>query len=264
MSTPTPLECTWPGGISRRRVVLGSTAAGLTLPLLGCGGGTEILFAPFFVFAFQGVADRKILNVSFSPDSASQGQTRGSFDAQNSFINVRDPVNAGQSFGTNFRGSFDGRDLQITVEAPQPPLSAAYVGRFTDNDTVVLSPTSGAGETIAVRRNENDSFLPMLTGDWTGTDADGVAWQMRLDTEPANSDFEATVLLVGTELRGPSAAAPLLGYASVRYIELSIARASGNRILTGTLVPSSVAVPAGTPQVTETIAFSGGGTLRRV
>src|SRR6185295_3081980 len=79
-------------GVSRRQLLVGGAAATLVLPLAGCGGGTELLFAPFFVFAFQGVVERLIVNASFTPDSASSGKSSGRFDPANSFINLRDPV----------------------------------------------------------------------------------------------------------------------------------------------------------------------------
>lgn len=256
-----------PFGISRRRVVLGAAALA-AWPLGGCGGGAAVaqaLYAPFFVFAFEGVVGRRRVNVAFTPDAASTDQPSGDFDPDNSFISVSDPNDAGFFVNSNFSGTFDERDMQITLAAPQAPLVASYAGRFTDDETVVLTPAGGAaGATITVRRNRNDSFLPTLTGDWTGEDASGAAWQVRLDTEPPNSDFDATVLLVGSEVLAAAAAVPLTGYASIRYIELVIERADGDVVLTGTLEPSAVPPAQGDPQVTETIVFDGGGSLRRV
>lgn len=249
--------------VSRRRLVLGGASLAISAPLLGCGGAE--LFVPFFVFAFQGVVDRKIVNVSFSPDSTSSGQSNGRFDAGNCFINVRDPSDGNFFVSSNFEGSFNGRELQLMLQAAQPPLASAYTGYFSEEDTVVLTPAAGlAGASITVRRNQNNSFLPTLSGDWSGQDSGGVGWLLHLDTQPLNQDGDATVLLVGTELRGAAAAVPLLGYASIRYIELSIARASGAVLLTGRLDPDPTPPPAGTPQTTTTITWAAGGALRRV
>lgn len=234
--------------------------APLVAPLAGCGGAA-VAFAPFFPFTFQGVVDRRVVAVTFSPDDASNGKTSGRFETVNCFINVRDA--AGASAGSNFSGSFDGRALEITLVTPPAPLAAVYDGEFVEDDTVLLTPRGG-GAAITVRRNTNDRFLPTLTGDWSGQDASGLAWRLRLDTEPLNSDADATVLLVGTELRGGAAAVALQGYASIDFIELRIARAGGTAVLTGTLVPAAAPPPAGEPQRTETIRFDGGGTLQRV
>lgn len=261
MTTPLIRSPAHTGEVSRRQVVFASAAAGL--PLLGCGGA-EALFAPFFVFSFQGVIGRQIVNISFTPDFASVDKPSGSFDTINSFINVRDPVNGNFFVSTNFSGSFNGRSLQITLAAPQAPLAVTYTAQFTEDDTVVLSPAGVGGTPITVRRNQNDSFLPMLTGDWAGSDAGGAAWRLRLDTVPVGGDNNATVLLAGNERLGAAAAVPLLGYASIYFIELNIARAGGSVRLTGTLNPSSAPVQTGVPQVTETISFAGGGSLRRV
>ena len=245
-------------GVSRRKVVLGGVAA-MTVPLGGCGGGFA-LFAPFISFTFVGVVDGKIVSISFSPSF--KNVPSGNFDA-NSQITLRDPkVNS--TITSTFSGSFGGRDMQLAVVGAAAPLGDTYSGHFIEDDTIVLTPSNLKLKPITVRLDNQETvekrFLPTLTGDWTGKDANGADWALRLDTDPLNNDaFNATVLLVGTETLGPAAGTTLLGYASVRYIELDI----GALHLTGTLQAGPTPPNAGDPQVTATINFKGGGSLQR-
>jgi hypothetical protein len=221
-------------------------------------------FAPFFVFTFSGVVERNIVTINFLPNQASSGKTSGSFDTSN--ISV-----AGQQF--QFTGTFSERTLMITVAAPLPPLAAVYNGLFTEDETIVLTPVQAGRLPITVRLDRVDPpttrFLPALTGDWTGLAANGAPWSLTLATEPVNAfpqvdPGDATVLLTGAETLGVAAAVKLLGYASVHYIELDIARANGAVHLTGTLQASATPAAAGQPQTTATITFNGGGALHRV
>ena len=249
-------------GISRRHVVLGSAAAALAVPLVGCGGAA--LFAPFFVFTFVGVVDRKIVSVSFSPPN--RDLPTGVIDLQ-SFISVRDPKNNAFFVSSNFDGSFNGRDLQIRLLIPLAPLAPQYNGEFVEDGTIVLTPTAPGPLPITVRIDrqdpQEDRFLPALTGDWVGTDASNAPWRLSLANDPASDPGEAVVLLAGKEAPGSAQEALLSGYASVRYIELDIARAGGSAKLKGTLQADPSKRVVGTPQVTATISFEGGGTLRR-
>lgn len=246
-------------GVSRRKVVLGSfavaVAATSTLPLGGCGGAA--LFAPFFTFTFGGVVDRQIVSVAFFPDANSVNQPSGRFDSSNIFV-------SGFPNPFKFSGTFDGRDMQFTVVGATAPLGNTYGGHFIEDDTIVLTPSNLKLKPITVRLDNQSTtekrFVPTLTGDWAGKDANGADWALRLDTDPLNNDAgNATVLLVGTETLGPSAGAALLGYASVHYIELDI----GALHLTGTLQAGPTPPNAGDPQVTATINFKGGGSLQR-
>ena len=249
-------------GVSRRKVVLGVVAA-MTVPLGGCGGGLA-LFAPFISFTFVGVVDGKIVSISFSPSF--ENVPSGNFDAT-SQITVLDPKVLNSTIRSTFSGSFDGRDMQLTVVGATAPLGDTYSGRFIEDDTIVLTPLTPSNpklKPITVRLDNRKTpekrFVPTLTGDWTGKDANGADWALRLDTDPLNNDAEdATVLLVGTETLGPAAGTTLLGYASVHYIELDI----GALHLTGTLQAGPTPPKAGNPQVTATINFKGGGSLQR-
>ena len=245
-------------GVSRRKVVLGSFAvavtAASTLPLSGCGGAA--LFAPFFTFTFGGVVDRQIVSVAFFPDAKSVNQPSGRFDSSNISVS---------NVPFNFSGTFDGRDMQLTVVGATVPLGNAYSGHFIEDDTIVLTPSNLNLKPITVRLDNQTTaekrFVPTLTGDWTGKDANGADWALRLDTDPLNNDAgNATVLLVGTETLGPAAGTALMGYASVHYIELDI----GALHLTGTLQAGPTPPNAGDPQVTATINFKGGGSLGKV
>lgn len=250
--------------LSRREVVLGGIAGATVVPLLGCGGGALVpSFAPFFVFTFSGVVERKIVTVNFQPSQGSSGKTSGTFDTSN--ISV-----AGQSF--QFTGTFSERTLMITVTGPLPPLAAVYNGLFTEDETIVLTPVQAGRPPITLRLDRIDPpatrFLPALTGDWTGLAANGAPWRLTLATDPVNAfplvdPGDATVLLTGSEILGAAAAVTLLGYASVHYIELDIARTSGALRLTGRLQAGANPPLAGQPQTTATITFDGGGSLRR-
>lgn len=244
--------------LSRRRLIVAGAGV-LTWPLAGCGGGA-LAYAPFLQFAFQGVLQRRIVNVSFSP--ATTTATSGTFD-DTSQINVNDPTGVLGFIGSSFTGSFDGRDMTLRLQTPASPLAPSYGGRFTDDATVLLTPDDRSFEAFSVRRNENDSFLPTLTGDWAGEDAQGRPWSMRLDTVPAFGDANATVLLEGSEVFAGAAGA-VQGFASVRYIELNVTRNGAATRLTGVLRPDPVRRSDfnAAAEVTGTIAFDGGGSLR--
>lgn len=255
-------------GVTRRSVMLAGAATASAVSLCGCGGEAIVAavlpsFAPFFVFSFSGVVQRQIVSASFFPDLASNGKTSGTFNVSN--ISV-----GGKTF--NFTGTFNERDLSISVTAASSPLASRYNGRFTEDETIVMTPVEAGRDSFALRLDRfvptNSRFLPALTGNWTGLDAGGLPWKLKLETDPKNlfpkdDPGDATVLLTGTETRGAAAAVSLLGYASVHYIELDIARASGNVRLTGVLQSASVAPPASQSPTTATIVFTGGGSLVR-
>ena len=138
-------------GISCRHVVLGSAAAALDVPLVGCGGAA--LFAPFFVFTFVGVVDRKIVSVTFSPPN--RDLPTGVIDLQ-SFISVRDPKNNAFFVSSNFDGKFNGRDLLIALATPLAPLAPRYSGEFVEDGTIVLTPTAPGPLPITLRIDRQD------------------------------------------------------------------------------------------------------------
>lgn len=243
----------------RRRLLLAGCGAGagaLLLPLHGCGGGSELLFAPIFVFSYVGVLERRIVSVNFQTTGVAADGASGRFDETQASISVRNPL--GAEFESHLlSGDFSNRTLRITVASPLPPLVARYQGRFVDGDTVAFTP-EGPGSAFSVHRNENNRFLPALSGDWLGTDAGGQPWRLSLATDPAGNDGEAAVLLVGTEQRGTAAPVPLQGHAAVDSLHLDIQRAGGSVALEAVLSSTGPV-----PQTTQAITFAGGGSLRR-
>lgn len=253
-STACDVACTF----SRRQVVLGGVAATLVAPLGGCGGAA--LFAPFFIFTYEGVvglnaADRKIVTVNFFPQS--KDQTSGLFEAGAKIKvlnNDRTPF-----VDSTFKGTFDGRDLKFNLDTAKTPLATNYLGRFNEDFKIDLTPVESGFDSITIRLADG-SFIPQLTSSWQ--DASG-ALTLILSTDPLTDDTDkATVLLTGLETRATGPAVKLSGYANVHYIEL--ARPDGTRLV-GTLQPSSTPVkPTDPPQTTATITFEGGAVLRRV
>ncbi|MEP6502426.1 MAG: hypothetical protein ABJD97_03805 [Betaproteobacteria bacterium] len=99
---------------------------------------------------FEGTA--YTVQVSFLPLSATT--TKGTFDSAT--FEVLTPVDDTFSSAT---GTYDGCTMKITLgvdgagAAPQAPFAANYNGRFTSNDTLVLTPDGAAGlPTITLTR----------------------------------------------------------------------------------------------------------------
>lgn len=263
-------------GFTRRKVVLsGASIATLAagIPLAGCGGGALVpalapgglaSFAPFFVFTYLGVVERKIISVNFLRDQASAGKNSGNFETSKIRVDNNQP--------NDFSGSFKERELEITIVQPLAPLATRYTGLFTEDETILMTPVGAGRLPFTLRLDRIDPlatrFIPALTGKWTGQDANNVPWTLLLATEPVNNDplndpGDPTVLLTGTETLGNAPLVPLLGHASIRYLEIDITRASGKVLLTATLQSASGPPPAGQPLTTATIVFKGGGSLRK-
>ena len=145
----------------RRQVLLAGLAAGAALPLAplaGCGGGTELLFVPFFAFfAFEGRATGQVAGqkVSFFFNTAPGSSCTESGRFEFARVTVTDGVNA-----TPFdvAGSFKGRDLSLTISQPPAVLAAAYSGHFDDDATLVLTALGApAGKFSVVRTGPHDS-----------------------------------------------------------------------------------------------------------
>ncbi len=138
----------------RRQLLLAglSAAAALPLaPLVGCGGGTELLFVPFFVFTFDGraTAQKPAQTVSFSLGVAAGSSCTESGRFEGAFVNVFDGVKV-----TLFdvAGSFRGRDVSLTINQPPAVLAAAYTGHFDDDATLVLTAVGAAADKFSVVR----------------------------------------------------------------------------------------------------------------
>ena len=131
-------------GMSRRRVVLGATAAAVA-SLAGCGGAA--LFAPLFAFLFDGTVDGQAVRISFQPDAASAGQSSGRFAASSNMT-----VNNLDEF--KFSGTFDGRNMTLDVIGALAPLATRYDGVFTDDDTVAFTTKDVDRRPFVVRRRK--------------------------------------------------------------------------------------------------------------
>jgi hypothetical protein len=111
----------------RRPLLLAGLAAAPAPPLLllaGCGGGTELLFVPFFVFTFDGRATGQVAGqqVSFflNPAAGSHCTESGRFEFAR--VTVNDGLNQTQF---DVAASFKGRDLSLTISRPPALLAAA-------------------------------------------------------------------------------------------------------------------------------------------
>ena len=144
----------------RRQVLLAGLAAGAALPLAplaGCGGGTELLFVPFFVFTFDGRATGQAAGqkVSFFLNTAAGSSCTESGNFEFARVTVNDGVNEIQF---DVKGKFKGRDLSLTITKPPAVLAEAYTGRFEDDATLVLTAVGApAGKFSVVRTGPRDT-----------------------------------------------------------------------------------------------------------
>ena len=144
----------------RRQVLLAGLAAAASLPLAplaGCGGGTELLFVPFFVFTFDGRATGQLpgQKVSFFLNTAAGSNCTESGRFEFARVTVIEGVN---EIPFNVSGSFKGRDLSLTISQPPAVLAAAYTGHFDDDATLVLTAVGApAGKFSVVRTGQRDT-----------------------------------------------------------------------------------------------------------
>jgi Tol biopolymer transport system component len=223
--------------------------------LSGCGGGggggddTDSIIENF-TNTFDGVdSSNQIVSLQIFPDQASTNQHAGSFDSTRSGINI---LNSDQTTtNISVSGTFSGSSLTLILTNPPAPLAGSYSGMFSDADTIVLN---GGGGTLTLRRS-GGTFTANVPGSWTGTDPTSAAWYVQL-SQVVNSLSSQTFLLTGTELRN-GVTAPVSGYVSVSYVELHIARSSGEVIIKGQFPTTSSAINA------DSITFNSGGSLVR-
>lgn len=138
----------------RRQLLLAGLAAAAALPLtplVGCGGGTELLFVPFFVFTFDGRATRQASGqkVSFFLNTAAGSNCTESGRFEFARVTVNDGVTETQF---DVAGSFKGRDLSLTISQPPAVLSAAYSGHFDDDATLVLTAVGAPADKFSLVR----------------------------------------------------------------------------------------------------------------
>jgi len=123
-----------------------------TAVLSACGGGTEVLFVPFFSFVFQDDIDNPTIQMSLkaSDDCTTKGTLPD--DANISVDGVG---------SSDLTGSYDGRDFTITLAQPLGDYNGTYNGHFDDRDTISFKPAQGqAGKPFTVKRNFNGGALP--------------------------------------------------------------------------------------------------------
>ncbi|MCE4553845.1 hypothetical protein [Pelomonas cellulosilytica] len=120
-----------------------------TALVASCGGGTEVLIIPLFEFGFSGTAGpggATTVQVFFSPDTPTT--TTGSFDAVNMNIDALPQV--------HYTGSWSACSFQLKLDpasSVKAPIATNYNGRFVGNDSIELTPTSGAGlPTLTLKR----------------------------------------------------------------------------------------------------------------
>ena len=143
----------------RQLLVVGLAAAAVLplAPLAGCGGGTELLFVPFFVFTFDGRATGQLpgQKVSFFLNTAAGSNCTESGRFEFARVTVNDGVNEIQF---EVSGTFKGRDLSLTISQPPAVLAAAYTGHFDDDATLVLTAVGApAGKFSVVRTGPRDT-----------------------------------------------------------------------------------------------------------
>jgi hypothetical protein len=251
---------------ARCPAVPGWLIAGLAAAVVsfaGCGGGGGSggggLSISDFSNTFQGFvpslgvgADAQQVNVNLFPDSASQNKPSGSFDASISAVRLYNGTTGFTTDPGNISGTFSGTTFVINVTNPPPPIVSSYSGHFSDADTIVM--TDG-GTTLTLRRN-GLTFIANAAAIWTGKDASGAAWTVTLEYAPGYDSTYWTFLVQGSELLG-GVTSDVTGYVSNRYIELHIARAGGEVVLTGQFPESSGTVNG------DLMEFDAGGSLMR-
>lgn len=133
MTHPIPpgTETRRPFGGWRRSATLASCA----LALGGCGGGTELLVVPLFLFGFSDAPSQ--VSVFFGPDQPTT--------ATGTFTSVNFQVGPDQQpplpDGVKFTGTWSGCTMLLTSTGnPAAPIASAYRGAFTDRDTIRLTP----------------------------------------------------------------------------------------------------------------------------
>ena len=142
-----------PSAVSNSRTLvrkLKGAAAGALLFLGACGGGAELLFVPFFSFGFTGTVNNQQLSMSLKPgDDCS---TAGTLPATAN-------LNLQGRGASAISGTYDQRNVTITLATPPAGLAAVYDGRFQDRDTLAFTPR-GAGAAFTVTRIDVGVALP--------------------------------------------------------------------------------------------------------
>lgn len=231
------------------RYALNFALAAMLAALAACGGGGGDSgggLTPFFEFAFEGVTatatnTRLTVNLAFFTRNVSADKKTGEFDTA-SRISVTDySGDQPTTSAATLSGTFSGSNMTLNV-TPEPggtySFPTQYQGTFTDADTVRLTPATGGGASITLRRNDN-TFIPAVTGNWSGQSTSGQPWLIQLRTDSKfTDDSSATVFLTGTEVLGGQFSR-ITGHANVHAIVLDIQRPGGTMQVTGNLTANT-------------------------
>jgi hypothetical protein len=112
------------------------SAATLTSAMVlgSCGGGTELLVVPLFLFGFSDATNQ--VSVFFNPDQPSTAT--GTFQSVNFQVG---PDQAPLPATVNVTGTWSGCTMSLTLAGnPSAPIASAYRGAFIDRDTIRLTP----------------------------------------------------------------------------------------------------------------------------
>ncbi|MDN3921235.1 hypothetical protein [Roseateles violae] len=131
--------------MSKTRTSAAALLAALTLG--ACGGGTEVLVVPLFVFGFEGSAGGSTVQAFLLPDQPTTAS--GTLDTAN--FNV-------DGVQKQFGGTWSGCSLSLTLKPgqsePAAPLASSYEGRLQGTDTLLLTPPAASGRpTLTLKRN---------------------------------------------------------------------------------------------------------------
>lgn len=117
------------GGWRRSAAMLTSALA-----LSSCGGGTELLVVPLFLFGFTDAANQ--VSVFFNPDQPTAAT--GTFTSVNFQVG---PDQAPLPATVSVTGTWSGCTMLLTLAgSPAAPIASVYRGAFTDRDTIRLTP----------------------------------------------------------------------------------------------------------------------------
>lgn len=122
-----------------------ATLASCALALSSCGGGTELLVVPLFLFGFTDAANN--VSMSFEPE-------RPATSTGSASVNVN--VNDGRPsvVGT---GAYNGCALSVTVPGnPAAPIASAYSGGFVSANVLQLTPNPAQAGRPVLNLSRND------------------------------------------------------------------------------------------------------------
>ncbi|RZU00840.1 hypothetical protein [Rivibacter subsaxonicus] len=117
------------------------------LALAACGGA-EVLIIPLFEFIFSANnvvvgATTYTVSASFTPSNPSASNPSNPSSSSGTFSSASLSVEGGDSYAAT--GSFDQCNIALNVGGnPVSPIAAQYTGRFTDDNTLVLTRVGGA------------------------------------------------------------------------------------------------------------------------